>query len=249
MTGRRPKRSDGAPWIGVQTNWMAANSMPKVPTHHAACAKSPPVNWRTRPGRTGMITPNDRMSISTVMKMKTRAARQPAGAGLRRSRSGDRRKGAQSCGASDTAHRPGACRSFGRNASAPEPWRKKHRARGRSPQELTEITWLSRCRCPAPVRWRPRRHSRPPGRRSSASLRSSGMSRRSRMRRPRPDSTAPANGCRSPSQPDAPTARWIDQFEPMTGAGVDAVMRPGSRTSCSDQSPDCTCVSPSYLSA
>ena len=56
-------------------NWIAANRKPKRPIHHAACTKSPPVNCRTSPGNTGMITPKANTSISTVMKMKINAAR------------------------------------------------------------------------------------------------------------------------------------------------------------------------------
>jgi hypothetical protein len=38
ITGRRPKRSESAPWIGAHTNWIAENSMPNQPIQ---CAASP----------------------------------------------------------------------------------------------------------------------------------------------------------------------------------------------------------------
>ena len=55
-------------------NWIAANTVPKIPTQRAALEMSPPTMRSIRCGRTGMITPKDRMSIATVMKMKASAA-------------------------------------------------------------------------------------------------------------------------------------------------------------------------------
>src|SRR5690606_36258560 len=79
ITGRRPKRSDSAPWIGEVTNWMPANTVPNTPTQYAALAVSPPTKSSIRCGSTGMITPNASTSISTVTKMKARAARRTRG--------------------------------------------------------------------------------------------------------------------------------------------------------------------------
>lgn len=74
ITGRRPWRSDSAPWIGAVTNWIAANTVPKIPTQYAACTVSPPAKSSIRCGSTGMIRPNASTSISTVTKMKASAA-------------------------------------------------------------------------------------------------------------------------------------------------------------------------------
>ena len=74
ITGRRPKRSDNAPWIGALKNCTIANAVPKRPTQYAADEVLPPTNSSTRCGNTGMMTPNASTSISTVMKMKTSAA-------------------------------------------------------------------------------------------------------------------------------------------------------------------------------
>ncbi len=38
MTSRRPYRSDKAPWIGEQKNWIAANRNPNQPIQCAASA-------------------------------------------------------------------------------------------------------------------------------------------------------------------------------------------------------------------
>ena len=74
ITGRRPKRSDNAPWIGAQKNWIAANMVLNTPIQYDAVEASPPTNSSTRCGSTGMITPNAITSISTVTKMKASAA-------------------------------------------------------------------------------------------------------------------------------------------------------------------------------
>jgi hypothetical protein len=46
------------PWIGDDTNWIAAKSVPKMPTQCAATTVSPWTKNSTRCGSTGMISPN-----------------------------------------------------------------------------------------------------------------------------------------------------------------------------------------------
>ncbi len=75
ITGRRPKRSDSAPWIGEKMNWVIANTVLSTPTHQAARAVPPPISCSTRCGSTGMMMPKASMSSSTVTKMKASAAR------------------------------------------------------------------------------------------------------------------------------------------------------------------------------
>jgi hypothetical protein len=82
ITGRRPKRSDSAPCTGEQKNWMAANSTPNTPTQCTARTMSLPTNCISRCGSTGMMSPNARMSIRTVTKMKTSAALRAPGAAI-----------------------------------------------------------------------------------------------------------------------------------------------------------------------
>ena len=79
ITGRRPKRSDKAPWIGELKNCITMNAVANMPCHIVARAMSPAMNCLSRCGSTGMIRPKDRMSISTVMKMKASAARRTVG--------------------------------------------------------------------------------------------------------------------------------------------------------------------------
>ena len=74
MTGRRPNRSASAPCTGEKKNCMTADDVPKIPKIAAAPAMSPPWSLRINCGNTGMITPNETMSSSTVTKMKTNAA-------------------------------------------------------------------------------------------------------------------------------------------------------------------------------
>src|SRR5689334_5579106 len=78
ITGRRPKRSDKAPCTGVKMNCIAMNTVANQPYQTAAFETSPPRKLSIRCGSTGMIRPNDRMSISTVTKMKISAARRGA---------------------------------------------------------------------------------------------------------------------------------------------------------------------------
>src|SRR4051812_9162963 len=78
-TGRRPKRSDNAPVMGEHKNCMRAHAVPKTPSTYAARAGSPPSNCSTSFGSTGMIKPNDNMSISTTTNTNPKAARDRAG--------------------------------------------------------------------------------------------------------------------------------------------------------------------------
>src|SRR5690606_35594775 len=79
-------------------NWIAANTVPKMPIHSAARAVLP-VNSSTRCGSTGMISPNASTSISTTRKMKTSAA-------LRRVTVGSLTGGPGQCGRALSANRP-----------------------------------------------------------------------------------------------------------------------------------------------
>src|SRR5581483_2901546 len=78
-TGRRPRRSESAPRTGEKRNCIAAHTVPKSPKVRAARAVSPPSIVSTSFGRTGTIIPSASMSRTTVMKMKTSAARRGAG--------------------------------------------------------------------------------------------------------------------------------------------------------------------------
>jgi len=90
ITGRRPKWSDSAPWIGEQKNCITMKAVANSPCHNVACAMSPPANDFSSCGSTGMIIPNARMSSSTVKKMKASAARRTGGAGASTRGSGKR---------------------------------------------------------------------------------------------------------------------------------------------------------------
>ena len=80
ITGRRPKRSDSAPWIGVHTNCTAAKQVLMTNTQCVASTKESPAMCLMSCGSTGMTTPKASTSISTVTKMKASAARRPDGA-------------------------------------------------------------------------------------------------------------------------------------------------------------------------
>jgi hypothetical protein len=67
---------------GALTNWIAANSTPNTPTQCTARTMSLPTNCFSRCGNTGMMSPNARMSIRTVMKMKASAALRAPGAAV-----------------------------------------------------------------------------------------------------------------------------------------------------------------------
>src|SRR6266849_2374506 len=73
-TGRRPYRSDSAPSNGANMNCISAQVVPKSPKISAPLAGSPPTKLTTRPGRTGIMIPNPRVSKRTVANMNARAA-------------------------------------------------------------------------------------------------------------------------------------------------------------------------------
>ena len=52
-TGRRPNRSEAAPWIGPNTNCISENAVAKVPIARAAAAPLPCRMPSTRRGSTG----------------------------------------------------------------------------------------------------------------------------------------------------------------------------------------------------
>ncbi len=80
--GRRPKRSDNAPWTGEITNCISAQAVPNSLKISAARALSPERKPTTSRGQTGMMMPSASMSSMTVMKMKTSAAGRGSPAGL-----------------------------------------------------------------------------------------------------------------------------------------------------------------------
>ena len=75
MIGRRPNRSDSAPWIGEATNCMPAKAMARKPMISAVEAAWPTPRVLTSFGSAGKITPSAAESSSTVIRMKRVAVR------------------------------------------------------------------------------------------------------------------------------------------------------------------------------
>ena len=69
-TGRRPKRSDNMPRTGPEKNCIAPQVTPNTNCQSAAeaveAALVAPKNERIRFGRTGIISPNERLFITAV---------------------------------------------------------------------------------------------------------------------------------------------------------------------------------------
>ena len=65
--------------VGLSGEPEAAIALPIIGVTGAALAVSPPRKNTTSPGSTGTMMPSASMSSSTVMKMKTKAAREGAG--------------------------------------------------------------------------------------------------------------------------------------------------------------------------